>query len=155
KFLQRHRSCPSFLAAGKRSVAIAPLHSCGNATACARRRSSAQPPRSAPRRGRRTRAPERVNAVVMRQLALRLSAGSEASFASFVPGRNVELVQALQALASGHGAERFVYIWGAPGSGRSHLLHAVGHAAVAAGRQAFVLSAPVDALTLTEASVQA
>lgn len=91
----------------------------------------------------------------MQQLALRLSTRPEASFASFLPGRNVEVVQALQALASGHGGERLVYLWGAPGCGRSHLLHAVGQAAVAAGREARVLAGPVDAAALTEVPAEA
>ncbi|MGH8662865.1 MAG: DnaA regulatory inactivator Hda, partial [Burkholderiales bacterium] len=60
-----------------------------------------------------------------RQLALALSTQPAASFASFVTGRNAEPVAALRDLARDQGGERFVYLWGAPGSGRAHLLHAV------------------------------
>jgi len=70
----------------------------------------------------------------MRQLALALTPQPEESFASFVPGRNSELLEALRGLAEGSGNERFVYLWGATGSGRSHLLAAVAAAARAAGR---------------------
>ncbi len=79
----------------------------------------------------------------MRQLALQLSAQPEASFANFVPGRNAELLAALRALAHGHAVERFVYLWGAQGSGRAHLLHAFAHEAAASGRRASALTAPV------------
>lgn len=44
---------------------------------------------------------------------------------NFVPGRNRELVATLHALANRAGIERFIYLWGAEGSGRSHLLRAV------------------------------
>jgi DnaA family protein len=78
-----------------------------------------------------------------RQLALALSPPPAASFANFVPGRNAELVAALHDLARGQGGERFVYIWGAPGSGRAHLLRAVVDEASACGRCAIRLTAPV------------
>jgi DnaA family protein len=78
-----------------------------------------------------------------RQLALALSAPPAASFANFIPGRNAELVAALRDLARGHGGERFVYMWGAPGSGRAHLLRAVVDEASACGRCAIELTGPV------------
>ena len=84
----------------------------------------------------------------MRQLALQLSAQPEASFANFVPGRNVELLGVLRALAGGQGRERFVYLWGAPGSGRAHLLHAFATEAAAAGRRVSHLAAPVASSAL-------
>jgi DnaA family protein len=49
----------------------------------------------------------------------------------------------LRAFASRTSNERFVYLWGAVGSGRSHLLHAVARAASEAGRPLVALSAPV------------
>lgn len=61
----------------------------------------------------------------MKQLALELSACADRSFGNFVIGANAEVVNALQAVACGDHAERFVYLWGAPGSGRTHLLSAV------------------------------
>jgi len=59
-----------------------------------------------------------------RQLALDLVQPLRPSLDNFVPGRNAEAVAALRALAAGRG-ERFVLLWGADGSGRSHLLRAV------------------------------
>ena len=66
----------------------------------------------------------------MKQLALELSACADPSFGNFVIGANAEVVSALRALANGDHAERFIYLWGAPGSGRSHLLAAVVGASV-------------------------
>lgn len=66
----------------------------------------------------------------MKQLALELAACADPSFGNFVTGANAELVSALAALASDDRAERFIYLWGAPGSGRSHLLSAVVAASV-------------------------
>ncbi len=60
----------------------------------------------------------------MEQLAFELTAPPEPSFDNFVAGANAEAVAAARALAEGRSAERIVYLWGAPGSGRSHLLRA-------------------------------
>lgn len=59
-----------------------------------------------------------------RQLALDLVQPLRPSLDNFVVGRNAEAVAALRKLVSG-GGERFILLWGAEGSGRSHLLHAV------------------------------
>ncbi len=61
----------------------------------------------------------------MRQLALSLAAPPEPLLGNFVPGRNAELLALLSALAGGDESERFVYIWGAPGCGKTHLLRAM------------------------------
>ena len=66
----------------------------------------------------------------MKQLALELSASADPSFGNFVIGANAEVVSALKALAGGDRAERFIYLWGPPGSGRGHLLSAVVAASV-------------------------
>jgi DnaA family protein len=58
----------------------------------------------------------------MRQLALDFARPPEPLLENFVPGRNGELVQYLQRLAARERCERLVYLWGRPGSGRSHLL---------------------------------
>ena len=60
----------------------------------------------------------------MNQLLLDIVPDARPSLESFVPGRNAELLSALGALAAGGGGERFLYLWGAPGCGRSHLLRA-------------------------------
>jgi DnaA family protein len=64
-------------------------------------------------------------------LALKVSLGLEAS----VPGGNAELVHALCRAALRDGDPRAVYLWGAPGSGRSHWLSACAVDAQAAGRE--------------------
>ena len=59
-----------------------------------------------------------------RQLALPISPPSEPTLENFVPGANAELLARLGALAAGELAESVLYLWGEPGSGRSHLLAA-------------------------------
>jgi DnaA family protein len=54
----------------------------------------------------------------------------------------------LRAVSLGAGGERFVYLWGGNGSGRSHLLQAVVHAAGTAGRAPIHLSAPAAAAAI-------
>jgi len=64
----------------------------------------------------------------MQQLLLQLAPPPAPTLDNFIPGRNGAALQALRDIAGG-GAERFVYLWGAPGSGRSHLLHGLTRAA--------------------------
>jgi DnaA family protein len=59
-----------------------------------------------------------------RQLTLDLIRPRTPSFDNFVVGRNAEPLAMLRAVAAGRG-EPFVYLWGEPGSGRSHLLTAL------------------------------
>ena len=59
----------------------------------------------------------------MRQLALDITASPAPTFDNFVVGRNAEAIAHVRAAITGAG-ERFVYLWGAPGSGRTHLLKA-------------------------------
>ncbi len=91
----------------------------------------------------------------MRQLALELSARPEPVFANFVPGSNAELVAALQAIVDGRGDERFVYIWGKGGSGRSHLLRAAVAASKMLGREARYVAVPADAAALAHVATDA
>jgi len=72
------------------------------------------------------------------QLPLNLSLRDSATFDSYVAGPNAQAVAYLRCLA-GHGWEPGVYLWGAPGAGKSHLLQAVCHAAGAAGAAAVYL----------------
>ena len=67
----------------------------------------------------------------MKQLVLNISPAPPPTFASFIIGQNPELCTLLQAMASGEYRERFVYLWGAPGAGKSHLLGAFATAASA------------------------
>jgi DnaA family protein len=66
-----------------------------------------------------------------RQLTLDLIRPRTPSFDNFVVGRNAEPLAMLRNVASGRG-EAFVYLWGEPGSGRSHLLTALAAARPAA-----------------------
>jgi len=59
----------------------------------------------------------------MRQLTLPIQLRPDADFASFLTGPNAETVSAVTAWATGSG-EAFLYLFGLPGSGRSHLLQA-------------------------------
>ncbi len=68
----------------------------------------------------------------MKQLALDIAPPAPPGFDNFIPGRNGEPLQALRDLVAGKSSERLVYLWGKPGSGRTHLLRAT----VAASRGA-------------------
>lgn len=58
-----------------------------------------------------------------RQLALAVQLNHEATFADFCWGDNALLQQQLQQALQGFG-ERFIYLWGVSGSGKSHLSQA-------------------------------
>ncbi|GBE09608.1 DnaA regulatory inactivator Hda [bacterium BMS3Bbin12] len=68
------------------------------------------------------------------QLPLDIGLRGHASFDGFVPGPNVAAVQALGALAAGD-PDGGVYLWGACGVGKSHLLQAACRAAHESGRR--------------------
>jgi DnaA family protein len=64
----------------------------------------------------------------MRQLVLDLGAEKPQTLDSFVAGRNAELLQLAHQLAGAESvtlSQRFVYLWGEPGCGKTHLLHAL------------------------------
>lgn len=77
-----------------------------------------------------------------RQLALPISPPSEPTLENFVPGANAELLARLRALAAGELAESVLYLWGEPGSGRSHLL-------AASARPGLVVADDVERLDAT------
>lgn len=64
------------------------------------------------------------------QLPLGVGLRDDATFSNFLPGDNAALVAKLRAQLDDDG-EAFIYLWGAPGSGRSHLLQAACHEASA------------------------
>lgn len=70
---------------------------------------------------------------MMKQLLLDISAEVTPTLENFLPGRNAELLHALQTVLQGGVGERFIYIWGEPGSGKSHVLKAWSHAALQQG----------------------
>ncbi|UJP06529.1 MAG: DnaA regulatory inactivator Hda [Nitrosomonas sp.] len=61
----------------------------------------------------------------MQQLLLDIHPAPLPTLANFQPGRNRELLQLLHDLLSGKAKERFIYVWGNPGCGKTHLLQAV------------------------------
>jgi DnaA family protein len=73
------------------------------------------------------------------QLALDLLQPLQPTLANYVPGRNAEALAALRRLAAGELPERQVYLWGGPGSGRTHLL-----TALAAADGGYVWTADAD-----------
>lgn len=58
----------------------------------------------------------------MKQLLLDIAPPPLPTLANFVPGRNAELLQTLENILSGREKERFFYLWGNEGCGKSHLL---------------------------------
>jgi len=68
---------------------------------------------------------------VMEQLPLAISQKPEPEFDNFVAGPNAEALARLRALAAGTLGEAIVYLWGEPGTGRSHLLRAARRASSA------------------------
>ena len=66
---------------------------------------------------------------MMQQLLLQLALPPAPTLDNYVPGRNGAALQALRDIARGAGGERFVYLWGEPGSGRTHLLRGLAQAA--------------------------
>jgi DnaA family protein len=64
----------------------------------------------------------------MRQLPLEISPPAAPSLDNFVAGANAEALAAVRSLAAGRLREAIVYVWGALGSGRTHLLRAAARA---------------------------
>jgi len=69
----------------------------------------------------------------MQQLILDIRPPAQPDLARFVAGHNIELMAQLDAMLDGTATERMVYVWGAPGSGKSYLLAAWAHACAARG----------------------
>jgi len=77
----------------------------------------------------------------MQQLPLAISPPIEPQFANFIAGPNAEALARVRELAAGATRERIVYLWGAPGCGRTHLLLAAARA-----NPALVIADDVDTL---------
>ena len=60
----------------------------------------------------------------MQQLPLDIFPPEPPAFENYIAGANAEALAAVRALAAGTLRESTVYLWGPPGSGRSHLLGA-------------------------------
>lgn len=84
----------------------------------------------------------------MTQLALDLHTVAPPTLENFVVGANAECLACLRALAAGERGQRLVYLWGQPGSGRSHLLRALaGGAELTVAPAAAAAAAAADAPT--------
>ena len=60
----------------------------------------------------------------MEQLVFELAPAEPPRLANFLPGRNAELIAALESFVVGPGGESGLFIWGASGAGKTHLLNA-------------------------------
>lgn len=89
---------------------------------------------------------------MMRQLALELVEPPAPAFDNYVAGRNAEALERLAAIAAGESAERFVYLWGVAGSGRTHLLKAVEGAMQRAGRPCAYVACDAGTRALPDAT---
>jgi DnaA family protein len=83
----------------------------------------------------------------MQQLVLDIGPPAEPDFDNYVAGPNVEAFERVRSLAAGGLREAIVYLWGEPGSGRTHLLRAAARA-----NPALVIADDVE--TLNEAAQQ-
>src|SRR3990167_5579563 len=89
-----------------------------------------------------------LGAQMMRQLVLELAPPAAPTLENFFSGPNEAAVAALRdALANGEG-ERVVYLFGEPGSGKTHLLRAAVREAETLGQTARYVGAPHAALTM-------
>ena len=70
----------------------------------------------------------------MQQLLLELAPPPPPTLENFSPGRNGAALEALREALTG--GERFVFLWGPEGSGKTHLLRAFSEAAAAAKHEA-------------------
>jgi len=60
----------------------------------------------------------------MQQLVLDIGPAAEPDFDNYIAGPNAEALARVRSLADGSLSEAIVYLWGDPGSGRTHLLQA-------------------------------
>ena len=72
----------------------------------------------------------------MQQLLLDILPLPLPTLENFQPGKNAELLHMLTGIVSGRERDRFVYLWGSPGSGKSHLLQASAAAYTQSNRKA-------------------
>lgn len=86
----------------------------------------------------------------MKQLLLQISPDFTPSLDNFVTGRNAEVLQLLRHILADREAERFVYLWGEPGSGKTHLLKSFVQAAREGGMSAVYVAPGEAALSHAE-----
>jgi DnaA family protein len=86
----------------------------------------------------------------VQQLLLQLASPPAPTLANFAPGRNAEPLAALSQWVEGRLPQPSLYLWGVPGSGKTHLLAAAIHAVRARGARGALVPAED---TLTDATV--
>lgn len=84
-----------------------------------------------------------------RQFALPIQPPPAPTLDNFVPGGNAELLGRLRQLRAGRCAEAVLYLWGAPGSGRTHLLQASARDGVTLADDVDRLDAPAQGKLFT------
>ena len=89
------------------------------------------------------------------QLVFELATPDPPSFGNFLVGRNAEALAAVKTLAAGEARETGVFLWGAAGSGKSHLLRAAIGAAEARGETSAMLADSGDLLAQEPESLAA
>lgn len=77
----------------------------------------------------------------MQQLLLDIHPAARPTLENFIPGANIELLDHLRRWLAGETTETAFYLWGSPGSGKTHLL-----AALAAQQPDLVLFDDIDRL---------
>ncbi len=87
---------------------------------------------------------------MIQQLALAFSAKEDFTLDRLIPGENLQLFKDSKACADGSG-ESFVYIWGGPATGKSHLLQALAQIADNQGKPSAYI--PLDQATQFEPKI--
>lgn len=80
----------------------------------------------------------------MKQLLLDIASPPLPALENFIPGRNAELLQMLRNASTHQEPERFIYVWGGAGCGKSHLLRAVTEAFIQRRLEAIYISCEID-----------
>lgn len=91
----------------------------------------------------------------MKQLAFDFVSPAQPALENFIVGRNAEAVQRLRELGTLREGERAFYLWGAPASGRTHLLRAALAAMRASGARVAFCPGEDELFALEPESVDA
>jgi len=78
--------------------------------------------------------------MTQRQLALDIALRDDLDFEHFITGHNEELIAQLQRIANGEASAPLLFVWGAPGCGKTHLLNACYRASVDHARSSYFIS---------------
>lgn len=70
----------------------------------------------------------------MKQLLLDIQLPAKPSLDNFLVGSNAEAIHTISQSLTAQATQRFIYLWGAPGSGKTHLLSATRDAAEGLGK---------------------